>query len=72
MTMTCKCKDGKDDHNDDGIYGKRVMTMTMMRTWKWQTGLSSPVTVLVSLDYDDNHVLVTLNNEDNDKVGQPG
>ena len=25
------------------------MKMTMMKTWKWQTGLSSPVTVLVSL-----------------------
>ena len=69
MTMTRKCKDGKDDNNDDDKYGKRVMTITMMRTWKWQTGLSSPVTVLVSLDNDDNHVLVTLNNEDNGNVG---
>ena len=25
------------------------MKMIMMKTWKWQTGLSSPVTVLVSL-----------------------
>ena len=25
------------------------MKMSMMKTWKWQTGLSSPVTVLVSL-----------------------
>lgn len=32
---------------------ERTMTMEkkmiMMKTWKWQTGLSSPVTVLVSL-----------------------
>ena len=28
--------------------------MTMMTTWKWQTGRSSPVTVLVSLDHDHN------------------
>ena len=25
------------------------MKMILMKTWKWQTGLSSPVTVLVSL-----------------------
>ena len=45
-----KCKDA----NDNDKYGKVAMTMTIKTTWKWQTGRSSPVTVLVSLDHDHN------------------
>ena len=40
--------------------------MPMMTTWKWQTGRSSPVTVLVSLDHDHNGgVMVSLDHDHN-------
>ena len=66
MTMMTQIwKDGNgdgndnDNDNDNDKYSKVTMTMmTMMTTWKWHTGLSSPVTVLVSLENHDNHVLV--------------